>query len=365
MRTCIRCTIALAVLAFAGGSGLWAFDKISLTDLAGHAARQSRLTGPDGKPFYLKVSIVETTNPDSEFKGELEEYWISPLKWRRTITAPGFSQTMIVNGDKVSESDSGDYYPLWLRDVVAAFVDPSVFGGKSTGEMKRFQAQIEKPATASNKISCAQFQTMTGIAPVVNNVMEQFCFEGDYNLPLSITMPGYLAQFKHYKLFGKKMIARSVILEPDSGTTIEAKVMELSELSSREDGNDKLFTVQQQTSAAEELKSLPLPEDELRKLLTKDPEISWPAVESGKTTGALSVYVSVDRTGKVREVWPLRSDNTELDDSILAQLRQWEFKPAVANGIPVQVEGILTFSFQAAEKAASGDSAATTEKLPQ
>jgi hypothetical protein len=55
--------------------------------------------------------IVETTNPPSPYHGKIEEYWASPEKWQRTIECPGFSQTMVVNGDKLLEKDTGDYFP--------------------------------------------------------------------------------------------------------------------------------------------------------------------------------------------------------------------------------------------------------------
>jgi len=216
---------------------------------------------------------------------------------------------------------------------------------EKTAEAKLFKAQIEKPMPGNNRNTCAQFQAFTGVAPAQNELIEAFCFEGDYGFIALVSTPGFQAQFKRHQAFGKKWIARTITLDPDPGTTIEAKVLELSEFSSKEE-NEKLFAIDHPTPEGEQLKSVRLSEPELRKLLAKSPDIVWPAIESGKTSGVLSVYVSVDRTGKVREVWPLRSDNTDLDDSVREQVRKWEFKQGTVNGVSVQVEGILTFSFQ-------------------
>jgi hypothetical protein len=244
-----------------------------------------------------------------------------------------------MNGDKVSETDSGDYYPFWLRELVTAIFDPLPM----LGEMKHLDAQIEKPAQAKNENSCALFESKVGIAPVQNTLLEIFCFEGDYGLPRSVTTPGYEAQFQHYKQFGKKWIARSVSIDPEPGTTIEARLIELTELSKPEEA---LFAVEPPTATEEQLKSVRVQEPGLRKLGVKTPEIVWPAVQEGKTVGALSLYISVDRNGKVREAWPLKSDNAGLNDAASEQVRQWEFKPAVFDDGRVQVEGILTFSFE-------------------
>ena len=58
----------------------------------------------------------------------------------------------------------------------------------------------------------------------------------------------------------------------------------------------------------------------------------------------MSVYVSVDRSGKVREVWPLASSNPELDQAARDQLLRWQYKP-YSNGGPSQMEAVLTFAF--------------------
>jgi hypothetical protein len=119
-----RFSIAIMLCALAGASFAADTTTMPLADVAQHAVDQSKLTSPGSTPFHLKAEIVETTNPNSDHKGEVEEYWVSPEKWRRTISSPGFSQTLIVNGDQVSEEDKGDYFPWWLNDLVTAIFDP-------------------------------------------------------------------------------------------------------------------------------------------------------------------------------------------------------------------------------------------------
>ena len=58
----------------------------------------------------------------------------------------------------------------------------------------------------------------------------------------------------------------------------------------------------------------------------------------------MSVYVSVDRSGKVREVWPLVSNNLELNEAAREQLLHWQYKPYNNGGLS-QMEAVLTFAF--------------------
>jgi outer membrane biosynthesis protein TonB len=58
------------------------------------------------------------------------------------------------------------------------------------------------------------------------------------------------------------------------------------------------------------------------------------------------MYVSVDRQGRVREAYPLNSDNGGLQDAARDQLLKWKLKPMAAKGVPVQAEAALTFRFE-------------------
>ena len=142
-------------------------------------------------------------------------------------------------------------------------------------------------------------------------------------------------------MFKNKLVARTITSDPEPGTTIAANVTELSEL---RNPDETLFAIEQST-AVNQFNSVPVDEVTARKLLVNGPDIQWPTVRGGKTAGVLSLYVSVDRSGKVREVWPLNSGNPSLDDSARDQVKAWQFRTATINEVPVQFETILTFAF--------------------
>jgi hypothetical protein len=75
----------LATSAFASDH-----DALSLGDAAERAIQQSKLTLPGSEAFKLKAAIAEAGHSTSDYRAEIEEYWISPSKWRRTIESPAF-----------------------------------------------------------------------------------------------------------------------------------------------------------------------------------------------------------------------------------------------------------------------------------
>lgn len=313
-------------------------DKVmSIGEAAEHAIQQSKLTVPGGTPFHLKAHIAQTANPRPEYAAEIEEYWMAPEKWRRTVKSAGFSQTLMINGDKISEQLTGDYYPFWLHDLVTALFDPLPMAE----QLKRMREQLEIPQDSSQSNACLNMQSRVGVAPVQNNVPYVFCFSGKQGLLQAAVTPAYRAQFADYQPFKSKMVARGITATFAPGVTIMARITELSELTKHDEA---LFTVEKPTPAAEQMKASQIGEDSTRIMAVNTPEIVWPTVREGKTSGVMSLYISNDRAGHVREAWPVASDNPELNDAAREQVLRWQYKP-YTNGGPAQMEAVLTFAF--------------------
>jgi outer membrane biosynthesis protein TonB len=331
------CLVLVSLLAL-NAAAQEAGDKVvSIAQAAENAVQQSKLTLAGGPPFHLKAHITNAAAPNPEYAADVEEYWISPEKWRRTLQSANFVQTLIVNGDKVSEKLTGDYYPFWLHNMVTALFDPLPVAD----QLKAMRGQLEIPQDSAKSNSCLNMQAKVGIAPAQNNLSMGFCFGGRGGLLQAAVTPGYKAQFDNYLSFKKKMVARTIKAEFAPGLVLAAQVTELAELASP---HEKLFTIDAATPATDQMKTSQVAEPSARALALNTPAIIWPPVREGKTEGVISVYVSVDRAGQVREVWPLASNNPELNEAVREQLLRWQYKP-YNNGGPSQMEAVLTFAF--------------------
>jgi hypothetical protein len=338
MNSCLAPFLALFSLMVATLGAQEAKDKVmSIGQAADHAVQQSKLTLAGGTPFHLKAHIASVGAAKPEYSADVEEYWVSPAKWRRTVQSTGFSQTLIANGDQVSEKLTGDYYPFWLHDLVTALFDPLPMAD----QLKAMRGELEIPEDSAKSNSCLNMQFKVGTLPAQNSLGYAFCFGGKGGLLLAVITPGYKAQFSNYQPFKKKMVSRTIQAEFTPGFAVIAKVTELAELASPD---EKLFTVEVATPATEQIKTSQVTEDSAGLLALNTPPIVWPAVREGKTEGVMSVYISSDRSGKVREVWPLASNNTEMNEAVREQVLRWQYKP-YTNGGPSQMEAVLTFAF--------------------
>jgi TonB family protein len=314
--------------------------SVPLGNALNHALEQSSLTGVNAKPFHIKVHLFESTNPTSPYHAEIEEYWVSLLQWRRTIDSEKFEQTLIVNGEQVSEQNTGDYYPLWLRSFITGIFDlvPNV------DQWNKLDAKVMQITLPNGQRSdaCARMKFKLGSDTVDNDAFASVCFDGSGLLKF-IGSPSYSMEFHDYKSFATKMVARRYQDDPEPGTELVANVVLLEELKKPDAA---LFSIGQPTPPEQRLQSVHVGQATIEQAAEGQPALVWPPVPSGKTTGLLSMYISVDRQGRVREAYPLNSDNARLQDAARDQLLNWKLKPMTAKDVPVQAEAGLTFRFE-------------------
>lgn len=316
----------------------------SFTEAADHALEQSELTLPGSPPFHLVASTLGPATDAPSYTAKIEEWWVSPEKWRRTIKSHDFSQTIIVNGDKVSERDQGDYYPLWLSNIVTALFDPL----PSADELDFKNAEPPRAGVfwAEPGVTCSRIVSKAGIPPNVNDQYSVICFQGQRGLLKFVGMSGYDAEFREYRDFKGKQVAGLVATFCEPGDTIDTEIdTRVTAITDLVKPDASLFTVDQPTPVSSRINSISIDQEHLMKLSANTPGIQWPSARTGKTSGTLSLYISVDRSGHVREVLPLNSDNATLNDPASEQVRKWRFKPMLVKGSRVQVESVLTFAF--------------------
>ncbi|HEY9125649.1 MAG TPA: energy transducer TonB [Acidobacteriaceae bacterium] len=314
--------------------------QVPLGDTLRKALEDSSLTGPKGQPFHVRVVVSEPENAQSPYQGTIEEWWRSADMWRRVVTdKDGMRQTIVMSHGMETERDEGDYFPLWLRSFVTALFDP-VPGAAQLESSKVMIEQITLP-NGDKSDACVNSGKKIGSENQSIEAWWNVCFDAKARLKF-VGSPRYNMSFEDYKGFGNLQVARKLYDDPESGTRVVGAV-EVLEDGIAHAGDDDLFKplstrdVLFKTDAASW--------QDMKRLVAGAPAIKWPTVRSGNISGRLSMYVSIDATGQVREAWPLSSDNAGLEDSAREQVRKWKLKPIINNGQPEQVDGAIAFSF--------------------
>lgn len=310
-----RATIAIAVFATAIAS---AQRSPSVTSPVRDVVQPTLIT-PGSSPFHLAGVLLQ--GGGNELYGQVEMFWFSPDRYERILRTKDFSQTLVVEDGKVFENDSADYFPLELRTLVTAMVDPKpILDAVRDGD--RVATKANGGANESG-IECF-------------DAKRTICASGPGGLREVVAAAGHSVTFADYQPFGDKQVARLLT----NGARLGEDPMMLRIV---------LLEAIGSTPASDQMRFVTRSEQELLSAAVGSREIIWPQPLDGQQTGQASFYVSIDRAGNVREVQPLYTANERTNDSAVAQLMRWKFKPFADNGSPAQAEGVLTFTLNTRE----------------
>jgi Gram-negative bacterial TonB protein C-terminal len=222
------------------------------------------------------------------------------------------------------------------RILVFRFKDSKVLinAGSKTVQLRQAGVRASKPDLGAGETSC------TNLPMRVDRWV--LCFAGKKALLSSVFTKGYAAEFKDFRGFADKQVPRLIENTPEPGTTIDARITELTELQQLD---ETLFAIEHSTEAKDRIKSIRVGQDTFMKLALTSTEIAWPPQGGGPSTGGCAVYVGVDRQGTVRESWPEGCDSTGIQTALRDIVKTWKLRTPVSNGVPVQVEAFLGFTF--------------------
>lgn len=289
---------------------------------------QSNLTAAGASPFHLQASITDRDDPDNPIKVEM--YWVSPSESRREIKSNEFTQTLIVNGDSISDEHTDDYVPVVIQTLITAMTDPAALLASRVSTDKAF---TEANRSADNKgVVCF------GAGQPGKNTL---CMKSNTGLREIMDVRGRPIQFTDYQKFFGHIVARQITMSPDFGVSYTARITFLSRL---ENPDPDLFSIRKATPIDERLRAVEFSDSQLRALLPEQHDIIWPQPLDGKTKGTAAYYVSIDPEGQVRETFVVHSDNERANDSARRQIMRWKLQPPTQDGHPVQAGGVLTFT---------------------
>jgi hypothetical protein len=306
-------------------------ERIDADTALSRALKTSSLT-EEGKPFHAVLLIGNAKSP---YSGRVEVWWAAKQKYKTVLASPTFSQTRIVNGTEVMETDSGDYYPRWLENFVDAILDPIPMIGnfRGRGGVVMLGPQITNSCLRRDDRHDGTTDVMT---------WGDICFSGSKPLIRSVLTMNYGVEFGDWESFGKKEVARTYKTDVLDYQEVVAHLTTLDEL---RDTPEELFAIKTPTPADQQIRTAFVSTQKEESLVEDAPKIDWPTVHEGKTEGYMIVYARTDRTGQVRESAKHNSDQPGLEDFGMELALRYKFKPLLVDGVAVQMEMPLVLHF--------------------
>lgn len=348
MRTLPRILLATAVLCVISARST-ASDREKFEKLLQEASKKSTLTAPGSSPFHMRVSAREVRGSDTRLFVDIEVWWAAPNKWRREVKSSVFSQTAIQNGQQYYESNSADYMPFWVSELIQELIDPVPVEALKNQDVE---------FTARN---CAEWQLPFRAEGEEIEQHSSVCFNPNGTIADLFTRP-VGAQLREYQHFAGKLVPYEITVWPPGATEVKATITELKELKA----DESLFTVPNDTGLDSRLRFVGIPGSALEAYKLNTPAVDWPVLHNFPAAGAITVAVRIDRQGNVREVGSPISRNVVVNQAAVAQIKSWKFKPYPNEEHPVQVDTNITLRFASKVQLLGGDGKqATTQNFFQ
>jgi hypothetical protein len=300
------------------------------------AVERSTLNQPGTKPFHLKAVLAPSLEQDrqSSRTGEVEIWWASPTQWRREVHSPDFHQIAIVNGQQEWQKNEGEYFPEWLRETSVALIEPVPSLDQVLSQVKQSDVRRLMGTTHfSWAIMSTDGNVEKGMGAGISVTDKTGLLQGGSGM-------GWSGYYRDYKSFHGRMVARRVSV----GTPeVTAKITTLEDLKDVPPG---FFDASASGSDPSLLHTLVVEEKVLRINLLPGEPVTWPPLKDGPLEGAVTTKIVVDRTGKVRELGSILSDNPGLSEAAGRTIGSMQFNPYFENGAAVQVVSRITMSFK-------------------
>jgi hypothetical protein len=300
------------------------------------AVERSALNQMGTKPFHLKAIIAPSFDRDqgSNRTGDVEIWWASPTQWKREVRSPEFHQIEIVNGGKEWQKNEGDYFPEWLRETCVALIDP-------VPSLDQVLEQVNKADVRKSAGSTYYSWTMmSSDGNVEKGIGAGLAITDSTGLLFYGGALGWGGLYKDYKSFHGRMVGQTVSV---GSPEVTAKITTLEDLRDIPFG---LFDAEASGSDIPLLRTVVVEETTLRKNLLPTKAVAWPVLQDGPLQGAVTTEIVVDRSGRVREVGTIVSDNPGLSEAAGKAIAAMQFRPYLQDNVAVQVVSRITMPFK-------------------
>jgi hypothetical protein len=315
----------------------------NLTRAIKKAVERSTLDQPGTKPFHLRATIAPSfdRDKDSGRNGSVEIWWQSPTRWRREVQSPEFHQIEIVDGERNWQKNDGEFFPEWLRQTAIELIKPvppldEVLEHTKSTEVRN----IPNPINPAYSQLAVDWVTDTG-TPGVHNVARSYvALQESTGLLLYAGGLGWGGGFKDYAGFHGLMVARTVSV---GSPEVTAKVTVFGDLGQVA---PEFFDATAPGSDPLPLRTVLIDESMVRKTLQPESPQPWPPLQDGPLRGNVTTVIIVDRQGKVRDLGPVVSENSAINEAGRQRILGMRFTPFVQNGVPIQVVSQITVPFK-------------------
>lgn len=298
------------------------------------------------KPWHLKATYQLSDDAGKPVgQGSYEYWWASPQTFRSTWTRGDASYTEWHMADgKVARQGTSEAFSYFERKLGVALVSPLT----AVGELDPAQFRLDDHGLSAKHSVVTCFDTVPAaqkagpVPPPGSGLFPSYCFNTSKQILLGIYSFGTMAmQYNDFTRFQGKSLARIFSFHEGTRFFLTAKIDETSELSPTDPA-----LMPPESAKPERIDRVKIDANLAEAILVKKVPPVYPKdAKDAHIEGKVVLRAILGIDGRVCDLLLLSAPKPSLAFSAFRSVSQWEYKPYLRNGEPVEVETTVTVTY--------------------
>lgn len=301
---------------------------------------------PALKPWHLKASyqLYDDKGKPTE-QGTFEYWWVSPKVYRRTWTRPGATQTDWYTADgKHAYLSTGEGLSYFEYRLPSAFLSP-LPDARDLDETK-VRLDREELKVGNVKLPCVMVVPLMPMhsqpREVPLGLFPTYCF--DPNLPalrVNYSFATIGEGFDSIVIMRGRFLPKEVFFFEDKRQILTAKIESIQDLSP----SDPALTPDSHAKYPG-IDKMPVSNNVAVGLLVKKVAPYYPAdAKDARVSGKVVLGATIGRDGRIHDLRVIEAPWPSLVYAAVWAVSQWQYKPYMINGEPVEVDTTVNVFF--------------------
>ena len=298
------------------------------------------------KPWHLKATyqLYDDAGKPAE-QGTYEYWWASKQVYRSSWTRGGATYTEWHSADgKLAHQGRSEALNYFEYKLETALLSPLTTAGKlDPAELRLDDHGVTLSHSVVSCFNTVPVASKGNPAPIPTfGLFPTYCFNTKMQILLGIYSFGtQVVKFNDFKQIGGKYLARGVYFLDGSRNILTAQVNAIGELGPA----DPALTPPEASKPAR-IDKVQIGADAAESLLVKRVAPVYPQdAKDAHVQGKVVLQAIVGTDGKVRDLQLLSAPAASLASSAFWSVSQWQYKPYLRNGEPVEVETTVAVTY--------------------
>lgn len=314
-------------------------DASALLALAGQV---NGLRAPGLKPWHIKASY-ETRDRQGQPSGHgtFEVFWAGPKKYKTVITSDAFTQTEYGTESGIYRSGN----PTAVPYPQAYLIDQVLHPMPNQDDIDEARPELREQAFGAVPLQCVMLsQKVISAASAPLGLFPTYCFSPEKPILRYSTYGGGIGIiFNQLVLFHDRYLAKQITVKDKNIPIITIQIDQVNDLG---DVDEEFFRPSADAVNPHDGPATVAPAVMSGAIVTKVPPIYPPSAKFTRASGRVLLEAIIGKDGRIHRLRVLESPDPALTVAALVAAQQWEYKPYMLNGEPVEVKTTITINFR-------------------